>query len=92
MGFNGSIVLSSVLLGVLVGSIVCFLVTKIFSGASLTQWGWRIPFCIALVFGAVALPLRLGISESPVFERIRSARRLSNRVCKFPCVNGHSVI
>jgi MFS transporter, MHS family, shikimate and dehydroshikimate transport protein len=46
------------------------------------SWGWRVPFLISIVLVLVGLFIRLRIMESPVFERIKEARR----VVKVPVV------
>lgn len=37
-------------------------------------WGWRIPFLISAVLVAVALWVRLGVKESPVFAKARDEK------------------
>ena len=41
-----------------------------FSGDQFLTWGWRVPFLISIVMVAVGLWIRLGILETPVFQRI----------------------
>jgi MFS family permease len=41
-----------------------------YSGDQFLNWGWRIPFLISIVMVAVGLWIRLGILETPVFQRI----------------------
>src|SRR5699024_8202469 len=38
---------------------------------ALLSWGWRIPFLGSIVLVALGLWVRLGVDESPVFERRR---------------------
>ena len=45
-------------------------------------WGWRVPFLISIVLVFVGLFIRLRIMESPVFAKIKEARR----VVKMPVV------
>jgi metabolite-proton symporter len=40
------------------------------SGPAFTEWGWRIPFLLSIILVAVGLYIRLGIIETPVFQRI----------------------
>ena len=40
------------------------------SGDQFLVWGWRIPFLLSIVMVAVGLWIRLGILETPVFQRI----------------------
>src|SRR5882757_5878376 len=43
------------------------------SGDQFLVWGWRIPFFISIVMVGVGLWIRLGILETPVFEKIVAA-------------------
>jgi MFS family permease len=40
------------------------------SGDQFAVWGWRIPFALSIVLVAVGLWIRLGVLETPVFERV----------------------
>jgi MFS transporter, MHS family, shikimate and dehydroshikimate transport protein len=40
------------------------------------SWGWRVPFLISIALVLVGLFIRLRIMESPVFARIKEARRV----------------
>src|ERR1700760_131081 len=41
-----------------------------YSGDQFLTWGWRIPFLMSIVMVAVGLWIRLGILETPVFQRL----------------------
>jgi MFS family permease len=53
-----------------------------YSGDQFLTWGWRIPFLISIVMVAVGLWIRLGILETPVFQRILA----ENKVERAPIV------
>jgi metabolite-proton symporter len=40
------------------------------SGDDFLTWGWRIPFALSIVLVALGLWIRLGISETPVFQEL----------------------
>src|SRR5215469_5771069 len=46
------------------------LIFSFISGDQFLVWGWRIPFLLSLIMVAVGLWIRLGILETPVFQRI----------------------
>jgi hypothetical protein len=51
------------------------LATRLLFGESAFQeWGWRVPFLVSAALLAVSLWIRLKLSESPVFERMKRAR------------------
>ena len=47
-----------------------------YSGDQFLNWGWRIPFLISIVMVAVGLWIRLGILETPVFQRILAEKKV----------------
>jgi MFS family permease len=46
------------------------------SGDQFLVWGWRIPFLLSIVMVAIGLWIRLGIIETPVFQRILAEKRV----------------
>jgi MFS family permease len=46
------------------------------SGDQFLVWGWRIPFLLSIVMVGVGLWIRLGISETPVFQKVLDEERV----------------
>jgi MFS family permease len=46
------------------------------SGDQFLVWGWRIPFLISIVMVGVGLWIRLGILETPVFQKVVAEDRI----------------
>src|SRR6516164_8326932 len=46
------------------------------SGDQFLVWGWRIPFLISIVMVGVGLWIRLGILETPVFQKVIEEERV----------------
>src|SRR5487761_1858543 len=46
------------------------------SGDQFLTWGWRIPFFISIIMVGVGLWIRLGIFETPVFQKILDEDRI----------------
>jgi MFS family permease len=46
------------------------------SGEDFIAWGWRIPFFLSIVLVAIGLWIRLGILETPVFQRLVVERKI----------------
>jgi MFS family permease len=46
------------------------------SGDQFLVWGWRIPFFISIIMVAVGLWIRLGIAETPVFQKVVAEERV----------------
>src|ERR1700674_3435432 len=49
---------------------IAVLAMSAISGDQFLSWGWRVPFWLSIVMVAVGLYIRLGILETPVFQRI----------------------
>src|SRR6201988_2530078 len=47
-----------------------------YSGNQFLVWGWRIPFFLSIVMVAIGLWIRLGITETPVFQKILDEERI----------------
>jgi metabolite-proton symporter len=46
------------------------------SGDAFITWGWRIPFLLSIVLVAIGLWIRLGILETPTFQRLVAEHRI----------------
>src|SRR6516165_4317814 len=46
------------------------------SGDQFLTWGWRIPFLISIIMVAIGLWIRLGILETPVFQKVLDEERV----------------
>lgn len=65
--FVSSCMFGSVYLGHILGLIVGLVLALNLSSNEIIQWGWRIPFLLALPIGCLTLYLRLKMAESPEF-------------------------
>ncbi|MDI9918996.1 MFS transporter, partial [Rhodococcus sp. IEGM 1379] len=73
-GLYGSWQSFTVALGLLAGAGIAAVLATVLNSAQLSDWGWRIPFLLALPMGLVALWLRLRLEETPSFERARAGQ------------------
>jgi metabolite-proton symporter len=46
------------------------------SGDQFLNWGWRIPFLLSIILVGIGLWVRLGILETPVFQKLVSERKI----------------
>ena len=77
-GFNASWPQFGVPAGLLLANLAVLLFSVI-SGPDFVNWGWRIPFVLSLVLVAVGLWIRLGILETPLFQRLLTERRVESQ-------------
>ena len=75
-GYYGSWTLFSAITGVLSGSLVATIMTSLLDPAMMSAWGWRLPFLAGIFIGGFGLWMREGMTESPDFEKIKSAGEL----------------
>ena len=61
-------------LGFAVGAAVVAVLQVNLGQQTMLDWGWRVPFLLALPLGAVALYFRLKMEESPTFEQAQQAQ------------------
>jgi MFS family permease len=47
------------------------------SGAQFLSWGWRVPFWLSLVMVGIGLWIRLGILETPIFQKVIAEERVA---------------
>lgn len=78
-GFYTSFIQAGVVGGFLLSLAVILLCKAVLPAAAWDAWGWRIPFLFSIVLLAISLWMRLKLSESPVFKRMRAAgERVAN--------------
>ncbi len=63
----------TVALGLLAGAGTAAVLATVLSEEALNDWGWRLPFLLALPIGLVALWLRLRLEETPSFRATNAA-------------------
>ncbi|WAH62110.1 MFS transporter (plasmid) [Pseudomonas silvicola] len=68
-GFLGSWLDFGSLVGFVCGAGVVVLLTTILGQETFNDWGWRIPFFMALPLGLVGLYLRHALEETPTFQK-----------------------
>ncbi|WP_405740301.1 MFS transporter [Streptomyces sp. NBC_01525] len=53
---------------------VFWLLSAVLDDAAFRSWGWRVPFLLSFLLVGVGLFVRLKISETPVFAKVRAAQ------------------
>jgi MFS family permease len=64
----------------LILSLIAFRTVTSMDKGDFMSWGWRLPFLASAVLLIVGIVIRLGVNESPEFERVKEA----NRTAKLP--------
>ncbi|WP_051899079.1 MFS transporter [Sciscionella sediminilitoris] len=69
-GFWGSFLEFGTLCGLVLASVVVLSLNALLGAGAMTEWGWRIPFLIALPFGLIGFYLRSRVRDTPVFREL----------------------
>lgn len=60
-------------IGVPMGTVLANLAivtASVLTGSSFMTWGWRVPFAISIVLVGVGMWIRIGVEETPTFQRV----------------------
>jgi len=76
-GFYTSWIQTTATLGLFLSLLVILGVRTWMGEDAFGAWGWRIPFIASLILLAVSVWIRLQLSESPAFERIKAEGKTS---------------
>jgi MFS family permease len=77
-GFNASWPQFGVPAGLLLANVIV-LFFSVISGPDFVNWGWRVPFLLSIILVGVGLWIRLGILETPIFQRLLSENRVERQ-------------
>ncbi len=78
-GIDTSWVQTTGTMGFLLSLIVIIACRQSMSPAEFAIWGWRIPFLLSAILLAISVYIRMKLSESPVFMKMKSSGKLSAR-------------
>lgn len=81
-GFVVSFLVWSVVGGFLLGSITVTVLEAVLPESAMDAYGWRIPFLLAGILGAVGLYIRLRLRDTPEFEELRDTGEVSDSPLK----------
>ncbi|TPJ74433.1 MFS transporter [Mesorhizobium sp. B2-6-2] len=70
-GYYTSWIQTTATLGLFLSLIVILIVQGSLSKETYASWGWRIPFVVSFLLLAISIWIRLSLSESPTFQRMK---------------------
>ncbi|CAH0224614.1 Inner membrane metabolite transport protein YhjE [Arthrobacter sp. Bi26] len=74
-GIFGSYPQIGVPAGMILATLVVFIMTSVTTPEQFLTWGWRIPFLFSVVMIIVGYFIRRAVSESPVFQEMAAKKR-----------------
>ena len=72
-GWMTSWVQTSAAFGLFAALLVILVTRRVIGEAAFGDWGWRVPFMVSIGLLAVSVWMRVKLSESPAFSRLREA-------------------
>jgi len=76
-GFYTSWIQTTATLGLFLSLIIILFVRTMTGEAAFREWGWRIPFLVSIVLLGISVWIRLQLSESPTFKRMKEEGTVS---------------
>ena len=76
-GFYTSWIQTTATLGLFLSLIVILGTRTAMGEAAFADWGWRIPFLVSILLLAISVWIRLSLSESPAFQKMKSEGKTS---------------
>ena len=86
-GFFGSISMASICFGILLGSLVSFIVKASFSPEQFDAWAWRLPFIIGIVIFFAGTYIKKHTLETPLFEETKARGEIIRHPVSFAFKN-----
>nr|WP_253308302.1 MFS transporter [Rickettsia endosymbiont of Ceutorhynchus assimilis] len=81
-GFTGSISMSSICTGLLLGSFVSYLTKNVLTTAQFDNFGWRIPFLLGFFILFAGLYIQKHTPETPDFKNLKKHHKILNSPLK----------
>ncbi|MBO9622975.1 MAG: MFS transporter [Sphingomonas sp.] len=76
-GFYTSWIQTTATLGLFAALLVVIGVRTLVGEAAFASWGWRVPFLVSILLLGVSMWIRLQLSESPVFQKMKEEGKTS---------------
>jgi MFS family permease len=81
-GYYTSFIQTTATLGLFLSLLVILAVQEFLPREEFLSWGWRIPFLVSIVLLGISVWIRLKLSESPAFQKIKAERAQSKAPLK----------
>ncbi|MDO5635151.1 MAG: MFS transporter [Micrococcus sp.] len=76
-GLATSYLMITAAMGLMMGAVVANGLAWAIGSEAMYEWGWRLPFLLAGVLGAVAVYIRMKLEDSPEFKQLHAEKKLS---------------
>ncbi len=76
-GFYTSWIQITATIGLFLSLLIIMIIRQTMSPEEFAAWGWRIPFLVSIVLLGVSIWIRVQLSESPVFQKMKDEQKTS---------------
>jgi MFS family permease len=81
-GYYTSYIQTTATVGFFLSMLVIGTTRTVFGETEFAEWGWRVPFLLSFLLLAVSLYIRVQMSESPLFKRLKAEGKTSRNPFK----------
>jgi MFS family permease len=78
-GFYTSFIQITATIGLFLSLLIIMIIRQTMSPDEFAAWGWRIPFLVSIVLLGVSVWIRVQLSESPVFQKMKDEQKTSKK-------------
>jgi MFS family permease len=78
-GFYTSFIQITATIGLFLSLLIIMIIRQTMSPDEFAAWGWRIPFLVSIVLLGVSIWIRVQLSESPVFQKMKDEQKTSKK-------------
>ncbi|MBX2932139.1 MAG: MFS transporter [Chitinophagaceae bacterium] len=81
-GYYTSWIQTTATLGLFISLIVIITIQSSLSKEAFNNWGWRLPFLLSIILVIVSIIIRMKMSESPLFAKLKTEGKISKNPLK----------
>ncbi len=78
-GFYTSWIQITATIGLFLSLLIIMIIRQAMTPEEFAAWGWRVPFLVSIVLLCVSIWIRVQLSESPVFQKMKDEQKTSKK-------------
>jgi MFS family permease len=78
-GFYTSWIQITATIGLFLSLLIIMIIRQAMTPEEFAAWGWRVPFVVSIVLLGVSIWIRVQLSESPVFQKMKDEQKTSKK-------------
>lgn len=78
-GFYTSFIQITATIGLFLSLLIIMIIRQTMTPDEFAAWGWRIPFLVSILLLGVSIWIRVQLSESPIFQKMKDEQKTSKK-------------